>query len=503
MPAVQLPPPTPIDPAMLEKALVGDDLSGLNPAQRMQYYDAVCRSLSLNPLTRPFQFTSIDGKLTLYARKDCAEQLRKRDSISVKIKDRKTEDGLHIVIATATNGAGREDESTGVEPMVEPDYLMRWNPQTREKEPVANPIAGKPLSPANRAKALMKAETKAKRRVTLSIAGLGIPDETELDSIAHGEVIPENTEAAATEKIIKEGGTVESFTPEKEKEKPVVNDTPKATWRDYKFEGFATDSPFFGRTMGEVHPSCIHFLKNRYKWKATQKEMRAAFEEAIQDPAIVAAFEHFETHKEWPKTAQEAARPEKATATPETVQKPATGQQGGKESTPKASKAADWRQFVVDFPDSPVHKVALGAIADSKMGELLTNAGDTLKNMPAAKQKYWGQADGRSVIRALGLTGPAKMSDKPDQIAAIKAAANELKVYDDASYLKACDEKNLRAEILRRFEWLGMDEKKAAVVLKDTIKVPLSEAAEGVLRYVIQDWGKIETLIEAEKDALP
>ena len=34
------------------------------------------------------------------------------------------------------------------------------------------------------ANALMKAETKAKRRVTLSIAGLGWLDETELDTIA-------------------------------------------------------------------------------------------------------------------------------------------------------------------------------------------------------------------------------------------------------------------------------------------------------------------------------
>jgi hypothetical protein len=51
------------------------------------------------------------------------------------------------------------------------------------------------------ANALMKAETKAKRRVTLSIAGLGWLDETELETIPHGQP------AATAPKESREEGT--------------------------------------------------------------------------------------------------------------------------------------------------------------------------------------------------------------------------------------------------------------------------------------------------------
>ena len=36
-----------------EVTVIGGDLSELNAAQRAEYYTAVCRSLGLNPLTKP------------------------------------------------------------------------------------------------------------------------------------------------------------------------------------------------------------------------------------------------------------------------------------------------------------------------------------------------------------------------------------------------------------------------------------------------------------------
>ena len=148
----------PLPPEVIEKIVIGGDLSALNAAQRAEYYAAVCRSLRLNPLTKPFEYLTLNGKLRLYALRDCADQLRRLHGISIYIANRERLSDIYIVTARAKDRQGREDESTGA-------------------VTVGN-LKGDAL-----ANALMKAETKAKRRVTLSIAGLGWLDETELDTI--------------------------------------------------------------------------------------------------------------------------------------------------------------------------------------------------------------------------------------------------------------------------------------------------------------------------------
>jgi hypothetical protein len=142
---------------LLEKVVVGGDLSRLSPAQRVQYYQAVCQSLGLNPLTRPFDYLHLNGRLMLYANRTCTDQLRTNRNISVKITARDVLDDVYIVTAWGRLPDGREDEATG-----------------------AVSIAG--LKGEMRANAMMKAETKAKRRLTLSLAGLGWMDETEVDT---------------------------------------------------------------------------------------------------------------------------------------------------------------------------------------------------------------------------------------------------------------------------------------------------------------------------------
>jgi len=97
-------------PAELEQVLVSGDLKALTPAQRVEFYGAVCKSLGLNPLTKPFEYVNLNGKLTLYAKKDCTDQLRKINSISVRVIDRSTMDGVLTVTVRAWNQAGREDE---------------------------------------------------------------------------------------------------------------------------------------------------------------------------------------------------------------------------------------------------------------------------------------------------------------------------------------------------------------------------------------------------------
>lgn len=148
------------DAKILEGLIIGGDLSRLTPAQRVQYYAKVCESLGLNPLTKPFDYVNLQGKLTLYARKDATDQLRKIHNVSIKIVSRERIEGdLYLVTAQARLPDGREDESTG-----------------------AVVLSG--LKGADLANTLMKCETKAKRRVTLSIIGLGWLDECEVESIS-------------------------------------------------------------------------------------------------------------------------------------------------------------------------------------------------------------------------------------------------------------------------------------------------------------------------------
>lgn len=163
--------------AEAEKVLIAGDLSKLTPSERIRHYFAVCEGLGLDWRTRPFDYLKDRaGKMQLYARKDCVEQLRRRDGIKLSLSDPKFENDLAIVKATATNRDGRTDEDVG-----------------------AVPIAG--LRGEALANGLLKAITKAKRRVTLSICGLGISDDVEVDSIPGAERVhidlPASDEQAA------------------------------------------------------------------------------------------------------------------------------------------------------------------------------------------------------------------------------------------------------------------------------------------------------------------
>ncbi len=141
----------------LGQVLVGGDLSRLSPEDRMLYYTNICESLGLNALTRPLDYITLNGKMTLYAKRDCTDQLRKINGVSINIVSREVVEDCYIVTARAIDKNRRSDESIG-----------------------AVPIGS--LKGEARSNAMMKAETKAKRRVTLSICGMGLLDETEVSN---------------------------------------------------------------------------------------------------------------------------------------------------------------------------------------------------------------------------------------------------------------------------------------------------------------------------------
>jgi hypothetical protein len=127
--------------------------------ERVRYYNEVCRSMGLNPLTQPFSYITLNGKLTLYATRACADQLRKVNGVSLEIVSREICDDVLTVHVRARLPDGRVDEDLGS---------------------VYFPSA---LKGEARANAELKGVTKAKRRATLSICGLGWLDETEIADI--------------------------------------------------------------------------------------------------------------------------------------------------------------------------------------------------------------------------------------------------------------------------------------------------------------------------------
>ena len=201
--------------ATLEKVIIGGDLASLAPSERLEYYAAVCRSAGLNPLTKPFEYISLDGRLTLYALKGATDQIRSNKKISVQIVKRERENELYIVTARAKLPDGREDESIAVVPLTREDG--EWKETKNGKRYFDRNGRQVPLAGADLANALMKCETKSKRRVTLSIAGLGLLDETELETVASAQVVAvddagriENTAviAEALEQCIEQAGTL-------------------------------------------------------------------------------------------------------------------------------------------------------------------------------------------------------------------------------------------------------------------------------------------------------
>lgn len=154
----------------IERVLIGGDLAALTPDQRIAYYRRVCDSLGINWLTQPFGYIELWNSqlkrkvLTLYAKKDAAEQLRNLHKVSIPKLDHETVDDMYVVTAYARDEQGREDSDVGVVPLTG-------------------------LIGNDRANAMLKAVTKAKRRVTLSLCGLGFLDETEVEAVRDAKTV--------------------------------------------------------------------------------------------------------------------------------------------------------------------------------------------------------------------------------------------------------------------------------------------------------------------------
>jgi hypothetical protein len=142
--------------AVTASIIIDGDLSRLHPSDKVLYYRGYCERLGLDPFTKPFDLLRLQGREVLYLTRSGAQQLNKMHGVSHQIISRElmAEPGIFQVIARATLPDGRFTESMSA-------------------VSIAN------LKGEQYCNALMKAETKAKRRSTLDLLGLGILSEEE------------------------------------------------------------------------------------------------------------------------------------------------------------------------------------------------------------------------------------------------------------------------------------------------------------------------------------
>jgi hypothetical protein len=155
--------------ASLNHVLGSGNLAALSNTERVGHYLRLCRSLGLNPLSRPFDWIEFDGKLALYPNQSCAAQLRRQHQIRIEVTRREPVGEMFVVEVKGTTPDGREDFASKYVPLLD--------------------VRGNRLAGQHYANALMKAETGAKRRLTFSMVGLAVPPDPEEATVGWKPVI--------------------------------------------------------------------------------------------------------------------------------------------------------------------------------------------------------------------------------------------------------------------------------------------------------------------------
>ena len=175
------------DDTTIEAVLIKGDLSTSPNRNGSRTIRMSAPARNSNPLTQPFDYIRLNNKLVLYAKRDAAEQLRKLHGVSITELTTERFDDVYVVTVKAQDKTGRTDMSTGAVPL--------------------GKLGGEAL-----ANQLMKCETKAKRRVTLSICGLGMLDETEVETI-RPPAPPLIIEATPSARLRPRGSCISSASP--------------------------------------------------------------------------------------------------------------------------------------------------------------------------------------------------------------------------------------------------------------------------------------------------
>ena len=143
---------------VVESLVVKGDVSLLSPEDKARFYVQMCTQLGLNPASNPLAVLKLNGKEVFYPTRGATDQLA-----AIHRLNREIVDGPKVIDVAGTK------------------LVYAMCRATHPNGRVETAVATVPLTdPAN---VLMRAETKAKRRATLSILGLGMLDESELETI--------------------------------------------------------------------------------------------------------------------------------------------------------------------------------------------------------------------------------------------------------------------------------------------------------------------------------
>lgn len=146
---------TTTDNKIINSIITNGDISRLTPQQKVEYYKQFCDRLGLDPMLQPFRILRLNGREILYCDRTGTQQLNKLYKVSHEIKAREVTGTCYVVTAQASTPDGRTTESIGA-------------------------VSIGNMKGENLCNAMMKAETKAKRRATLDLLGLGMLDESEI-----------------------------------------------------------------------------------------------------------------------------------------------------------------------------------------------------------------------------------------------------------------------------------------------------------------------------------
>lgn len=166
-----------LDPAIQSSIVLKGDLSGLNESQKKEYYLYRCRQVGLDPAAKPFDLLTLNGKQVLYANASATQQLCSLHRLSTQITHRERVDDIYIVSVRVTGADGRVSENQGAVSV-----------GSARGDALAN--------------AILKATTKAIRRSVLSHCGLGMLDETEVETIPNAQVSPVQVQAVEPVEVL-------------------------------------------------------------------------------------------------------------------------------------------------------------------------------------------------------------------------------------------------------------------------------------------------------------
>lgn len=147
-----------LDQGIVSSLVLNGDMGRLTPEQKVSYYNYRCQQAGLDPSAQPFNLLQLNGKLILYANAGASQQLTNNRDLSHQITDRELVDGIYCVFCRVTGKDGRSTENMGA-------------------------VSVESLKGEAKANAMLKATTKAIRRSVLAHCGLGLMDETEVETI--------------------------------------------------------------------------------------------------------------------------------------------------------------------------------------------------------------------------------------------------------------------------------------------------------------------------------